>query len=77
MPEQRKRPIVSQRLRYQRRFYLRPKFRQLRRLLGPAYLKNATPKRVSEGQSIDDSVPRSRCELPKTIPDVKTQLQAA
>ena len=44
MPEQRKRPIVSQRLRYQRRFYLRPKFRQLRRLLGPAYLKSATSK---------------------------------
>ena len=29
-------PIVSQRLRYRRRFYLRPKFRQLQRLLGPA-----------------------------------------
>ena len=41
--------IVSQRLRYQRRFYLRPKFRQLQRLLGPAYTKSASPKRVSEG----------------------------
>ena len=36
--------IVSQRLRYQRRFYLRPKFRQLQRLLGPAYPKSATLK---------------------------------
>ena len=43
--------IVSQRLRYQRHFYLRPKFRQLQRLLGPAYSKSATSKSVSEGQS--------------------------
>ena len=43
--------IVSRRLRYQRRFYLRPKFRQLHRLFGPAYPKSPTPKRVSEGQS--------------------------
>ena len=35
---------MSQRLRYQRRFYLRPKFRRLQRLLGPAYTKSATPK---------------------------------
>ena len=41
--------IVSQRLRYQRRFYLRPKFRQLQRLLGPAYPKSETSKSVSEG----------------------------
>ena len=34
--------IVSLRLHYQRRFYLRPKFRQLQRLLGPAYSKSAT-----------------------------------
>ena len=38
--------MVSQRLHYQRRFYLRPKFRQLRRLLGPAYTKSATPKKT-------------------------------
>ncbi len=36
--------IVSQRLHYQRRFYLRPKFRQMQRLLGPAYPKSETPK---------------------------------
>ena len=44
MPEQRNAFIVSQRLHYQRRFYLRPKFRQLQRVLGPAY-----PKGASEG----------------------------
>ena len=38
--------IVSQRLHNQRHFYLRPKFRQLQRLLGPAYTKIATPKFV-------------------------------
>ena len=36
--------IVSQRLHYQRPFYLRPKFRQLQRLLGPACTKSATSK---------------------------------
>ena len=45
--------IVSQRLHYQRHFYLRPKFRQLQRLLGPAYSKIATSKSVSEGPSQD------------------------
>ena len=35
MPEQRNAFIVSQRLHYQRRFYLRPKFRQLQRVLYP------------------------------------------
>ena len=44
--------IVSQRLHYQRRFYLRPKFRQLQRLLGPAYLKSANPKQVSDGFTV-------------------------
>ena len=34
--------IVAQRFHYQRRFYLRPKFRQLQRLLGSAYTKSAT-----------------------------------
>ena len=66
--------IVSQRLHYQRRFYLRPKFRQLQRLLGPAYNKIATlslahafrssnvfdnPKR-QRGTINLDPVPRSR-----------------
>ena len=47
--------IVSLRLHCQKRFYLRPKFRQLQRLLGPAYPKNAINL---------DPVPRSRVGLP-------------
>ena len=44
--------IVSQRLHSQRRFYLRPKFRQLQRLLGPAYLKSATPKETNSPSTL-------------------------
>ena len=38
--------IVSQRSPYQRHFYLRSMFRQLQRLLGPAYPKSETSKRI-------------------------------
>ena len=46
--------IVSQSLRYQSRFYLRPKFRQLQRLLGPAYnfFGNPTRERGTGGDSM-------------------------
>ena len=69
--------IVSQRFRYQRRFYLRPKFRQLQRLLGPAYPKSATPKRVSEGFSLSlahasgcQNEPESKADLPSAFAQV-------
>ena len=52
MPEQRKRLYRVAEITLSTTFYLRPKFRQLQRLLGPAYPKSPALKRVSEGQSI-------------------------
>ena len=55
--------IVSQRLHCQRRFYLRPKFRQLQRLLGPAYPQERNSKMRQRGVHV---VPCSRvlCPVP-------------
>ena len=55
--------IVSQRLHCQRRFYLRPKFRQLQRLLGRAYPQERNSKMRQRGVHV---VPCSRvlCPVP-------------
>ena len=61
--------IVSLNLRYQERFYLHPKFRQLQRLLGPAYRKNAASKRMSQGQR--ESLAACTCDLRGRISRVR------
>ena len=50
MPEQHKRLYRVAEITLSTTFYLRPKFRQLQRLLGPAYPKSPALKRVSEGR---------------------------
>ena len=52
MPEQRKRLHCVAEIALSTTFLLASEVPAMQRLLGPAYTKNATPKSVSEGQSI-------------------------